>query len=156
MSSFIKLPNIDVEHVKSSRTWWCFRSRMTLPLWPQKLPIFEATLYSIHNWTMAIAKRSSNHYGICTHSSTNSLWTHFFGNSDIRGPKMHKYFIALPAYIARLSSFSLREGVKKRFFGTLSQTLDPTQCPAGTRTRPATRYFFQYPTRPDSVLEIIG
>ena len=31
-----------------------------------------------------------------------------------------------------------------------------TQCPAGTRTRPATRYFFRYPTRPDSVLEIIG
>ena len=30
------------------------------------------------------------------------------------------------------------------------------QCPAGTRTRPATRYFFRYPTRPDSVLEIIG
>ena len=31
-----------------------------------------------------------------------------------------------------------------------------SQCPAGTRTRPATRYFFPYPTRPDSVLEIIG
>ena len=30
------------------------------------------------------------------------------------------------------------------------------QCPAGTRTRPATRYFSRYPTRPDSVLEIIG
>ena len=30
------------------------------------------------------------------------------------------------------------------------------QCSAGTRTRPATRYFFRYPTRPDSVLEIIG
>ena len=30
------------------------------------------------------------------------------------------------------------------------------QCPAGTRTRPATRYFFRYPTRPDSVLEISG
>ena len=108
-SNLTTLPNIDVEHVKSSRTWWCFRSRMTLPLWPQKLPIFEATLYSIHNWTMAIAKRSSNHYGICTHSSTNSLWTHFFGNSDIRGPKMHKYFIALLAYLARLSSFKVRE-----------------------------------------------
>ena len=27
-----------------------------------------------------------------------------------------------------------------------------TQCPAGTQTQPATRYFFQYPTRPDSVL----
>ena len=31
-----------------------------------------------------------------------------------------------------------------------------TQCPTGTRTRPATRYFFRYPTRPDSVLKIIG
>ena len=31
-----------------------------------------------------------------------------------------------------------------------------SQCPAGTRTRPATRYFFRYPTRPDSVLEISG
>ena len=30
------------------------------------------------------------------------------------------------------------------------------QCPAGTRTRPATRYFFWYPTRPDSVLESSG
>ena len=30
------------------------------------------------------------------------------------------------------------------------------QCPAGTPTRPATRYFFPYPTRPDSVLEIMG
>ena len=30
------------------------------------------------------------------------------------------------------------------------------QCPAGTRTRPATWYFFRYPTQPDSVLEIIG
>ena len=29
------------------------------------------------------------------------------------------------------------------------------QCPTGTRTRPATRYFFRYPTRPDSVLKII-
>ena len=25
------------------------------------------------------------------------------------------------------------------------------QCPAGTRTRPATRYFFRYPTRPDPI-----
>ena len=30
------------------------------------------------------------------------------------------------------------------------------QCPAGTRTRPDTRYFICYPTRPDSVLKIIG
>ena len=30
------------------------------------------------------------------------------------------------------------------------------RCPAGTRTRPATRYFFRYLTRPDSVLEITG
>ena len=30
------------------------------------------------------------------------------------------------------------------------------QCPAGTRTRPDTRYFIRYPTRPDSVLKIIG
>ena len=30
------------------------------------------------------------------------------------------------------------------------------QCPTGTRTRPATRYFFRYPTQPDSVLKIIG
>ena len=30
------------------------------------------------------------------------------------------------------------------------------QGPAGTKTRPATRYFFLYPTRPNSVLEIIG
>ena len=30
------------------------------------------------------------------------------------------------------------------------------QCSAGTRTRPATRYFFRYLIRPDSVLEIIG
>ena len=29
------------------------------------------------------------------------------------------------------------------------------QCPTGTRTRPATRYFFRYLTRPDSVLKII-
>ena len=32
----------------------------------------------------------------------------------------------------------------------------PMQCPAGTRTWPATRYFFWYLTRPDSVSEIIG
>ena len=30
------------------------------------------------------------------------------------------------------------------------------QCPAGTRTRPDTRYFIWYPTRPDSFLKIIG
>ena len=30
------------------------------------------------------------------------------------------------------------------------------QYPAGTQTRPATGYFFRYPTQPDSILEIIG
>ena len=34
--------------------------------------------------------------------------------------------------------------------------MSPHKCPAGTRTRPATWYFFRYPTRPDSVLEISG
>ena len=29
------------------------------------------------------------------------------------------------------------------------------QCPAGTRTRPDTRYFLPYPTHPDSILKII-
>ena len=33
--------------------------------------------------------------------------------------------------------------------------LPNNQCPAGNRTRPATRYFFRYPTRPNSVLEIV-
>ena len=42
-------------------------------------------IHSTHNWTMAIAKRGSNHFCICTHTSTNSLWIHFFGNSELIG-----------------------------------------------------------------------
>ena len=30
------------------------------------------------------------------------------------------------------------------------------QCPASTRTRPATRYFFRYLTRPNSVFQVAG
>ena len=39
--------------------------------------------------------------------------------------------------------------------GMLSLEADK-QCPAGTRTWPAIRYFFRYPTQPHSVLKIIG
>ena len=37
-----------------------------------------------------------------------------------------------------------------------NDNISDRQCPTGTRTRPATRYFLRYPTRPDSVLKIIG
>ena len=38
----------------------------------------------------------------------------------------------------------------------LSCKMTYNQCPTGTQTQPDTRYFFRYPTRPDSVLKIIG
>ena len=51
-------------------------------------------------------------------------------------------------------SWSIQPAIRNHLFQMM---IDVTgQCPAGTRTRPATRYFFRYPTRPDSVLEIIG
>ena len=56
--------------------------------------------------------------------------------------------------------------VGRHIFETIVVTMEPSwnavvvkscrQCPTGTRTRPATRYFLRYPTRPDSILRIFG
>ena len=54
------------------------------------------------------------------------------------------------------SSGSSSYGSSSRYSSSYGSGSSYRQCPAGTRTRPATRYFFRYPTRPDSVLEIIG
>ena len=48
------------------------------------------------------------------------------------------------------------EHLEAIFFDGVRVNICCSQCPAGTRTRPATPYFFRYPIRPDSVLEIIG
>ena len=89
-----------------------------------------------------------------------------------KSPNLNHFGIILRKYVNFKRSYNFTfsllfprwcsRGVLTFIFITIKFTLvmvsykPYNQCPAGTRTRPATRYFFRYPTRPDSVLEIIG